>query len=242
LERFRPQIGYFFRAMTYEHQDRLHKILEVLREAPTRNLVADVGCFDGSWSVLFRDLGGAVTVEGFDVVDEALVEARSKGIKAYRWDFNAETCPAEDDRYDVVIAGEVVEHVFDTDTFMGELYRILRPEGVLILSTPNLNYWWNRMLVMLGKMPYFHPGVSQLVQSDPRVFRDHIRMGNVAEWRALLTACGFRVEKTLPTIRRLPGRGLRTRILSGIERTLSRFPTLSSSVIYVARVPRDKES
>ena len=39
---------------------------------------------------------------------------------------------------DLVIALEIIEHLFDTDFFLNEIHRILKPEGLLILSTPNL--------------------------------------------------------------------------------------------------------
>lgn len=44
--------------------------------------------------------------------------------------------------FDVVLCSEVIEHVLDTDRFVGELARVLAPNGRLLLTTPNWISWW----------------------------------------------------------------------------------------------------
>ncbi|HYZ93734.1 MAG TPA: methyltransferase domain-containing protein [Actinomycetota bacterium] len=57
--------------------------------------------------------------------------------------------------FDVVFCGEVIEHVFSPDAMLSDLKILLRPGGVLILSTPNLGYWVNRLLLLVGISPLF---------------------------------------------------------------------------------------
>lgn len=45
--------------------------------------------------------------------------------------------PIKDNSYDSVLAGEVIEHVLDLESFFKEIWRVLKKDGLLILSTPN---------------------------------------------------------------------------------------------------------
>jgi len=47
--------------------------------------------------------------------------------------------PVENERYDVIIASEIIEHVLDTDFFIEELKRILKPNERIIIATPNIH-------------------------------------------------------------------------------------------------------
>lgn len=63
--------------------------------------------------------------------------------------------PFDDDLFDVVYAGEVIEHILDTGKFLKEITRVLKKNGLLIITTPNLSFWLNRILVLCGYQPYF---------------------------------------------------------------------------------------
>ncbi len=52
---------------------------------------------------------------------------------------NSSLIPSE--KYDSVTAGEVIEHVFNIDQFIKEIHRVLKPNGLFILSTPNPHYF-----------------------------------------------------------------------------------------------------
>jgi SAM-dependent methyltransferase len=56
---------------------------------------------------------------------------------------------------DLVIALEIIEHLYDTDFFMSEIHRILKPGGLLILSTPNLASLGNRLKLLFGGYPHY---------------------------------------------------------------------------------------
>ena len=48
--------------------------------------------------------------------------------------------PFADDTFDVVTSFETLEHLHERGAFIAELYRVVRPNGMLLLSTPNANY------------------------------------------------------------------------------------------------------
>jgi methionine biosynthesis protein MetW len=55
--------------------------------------------------------------------------------------------------FDVVFAGEIIEHLLDTKKFLNEINRVLKPNGILILTTPNLAHLPDRIRFLTGKNP-----------------------------------------------------------------------------------------
>lgn len=55
--------------------------------------------------------------------------------------YDGRTLPYEDATFDLIISLHVVEHVQDAEVYMRELFRVLRPGGVLFLELPNRHYW-----------------------------------------------------------------------------------------------------
>lgn len=100
---------------------------------------ADVGCGGGLASEPLARLGCAVT--GFDAADESLGVARTHAAQAgLEIDYRAETAEeaaARRARFDVVVALEIVEHVADVPAFLAALSALLKPGGLLVMSTLN---------------------------------------------------------------------------------------------------------
>ena len=68
-------------------------------------------------------------------------------------DLNRDELPWPENTFDCVVCCEVIEHIVDTDRLLSELKRVLKPGGVLVLSTPNLASALNRVFVLLGWQP-----------------------------------------------------------------------------------------
>lgn len=111
----------------------------------------DIGCSTGEWALYWKNRGW--TVSGVDVNPVAVTAAAQKGVAARCCDLNAAPLPYPDATFDLVFAGEVIEHLVDTDFFLQELARCLKPGGHVLLTTPNLASWENRLRLLLGKYP-----------------------------------------------------------------------------------------
>ena len=132
--------------------------------------VLDLGCRYGA---LTRAYAAGNEVVGVDVDRDALEQAAALGIDT-RWADVEEPLPFEDDSFDVVVAGELLEHMREPGAVVAEALRILRPEGRLVGSVPNFYRLKNRLQFVLGRTPDFF--------DDPT----HLHFFSPAELRALL--------------------------------------------------------
>jgi SAM-dependent methyltransferase len=117
-----------------EHQSRYHFAADFVRGRE----VADFGCGTGYGSQILRDRGARRMV-GIDCAPEAIRYARARfGGPGVDFLVADSLCtPFGPERFDVVVCFEVIEHVRDYRRFLREVRRTLRPEGLLLLSTPN---------------------------------------------------------------------------------------------------------
>jgi 2-polyprenyl-6-hydroxyphenyl methylase/3-demethylubiquinone-9 3-methyltransferase len=99
--------------------------------------VLDVGCGGGLLAEPLARLGGEVTA--IDMADEGLKVARkhsaAMGLKIRYLLSSVEDLARKPQRFDVITALEVVEHVADVDSFLRSLSVLLKPNGILIIST-----------------------------------------------------------------------------------------------------------
>jgi len=81
------------------------------------------------------------------------------GFEAIKIDLNKDPLPLPSESIDLVTAFEIIEHLYNKDHILEEAYRVLKPGGILVLTTPNLAAWLSRILLLIGKPP-FHYDVS----------------------------------------------------------------------------------
>jgi 2-polyprenyl-3-methyl-5-hydroxy-6-metoxy-1,4-benzoquinol methylase len=141
----------------------------------------DLGCGEGHFAAAAAAAAGAEVLAA-DVAEEALRRARALHPELDLHLIDGEGgWELEDADFDVVWAGEVIEHVADTASWLSELRRVLRPGGRLLLSTP-----------LLGRRELLAAALSGTIfarRFEPR--SDHLRHYNAATLRALLADFGF---------------------------------------------------
>ena len=55
-------------------------------------------------------------------------------------DFEKDILPYKDEEFDIVMFAAVIEHLYSANLVLSEIYRILKPKGILIITTPNFTY------------------------------------------------------------------------------------------------------
>ncbi len=214
--------------VTFRSDPRIRQVLSLIRPFRGGRLL-DVGCTDGFLSAIFRE-EGFYTI-GVDASPSALEKAKSRCDETHVADLEKQSLPLPNTSVDLVFAGEVVEHVFRTEEFLEELARVTKSGGHLVLTTPNLACWLNRIGLLFGWQPFFSEvgtrpsnfGNPLRSTSDPA---GHIRLFTASSLRDLLERCGWKVLE-------FRGAGLMERPpVRWIDRGISRlFPPLASNLI-----------
>lgn len=135
---------------------------QLIPPSPSHQAVlVDVGCGGG---ILAAHVRGYVHV-GVDVSWSALRVAAAKGVAVLRGDAGALPVPAG--VADVVVAGEVLEHVAPLEPVVAEVSRVLRPGGAVVIDTINDTRLARVALVTLGE---HMPGGPPRGIHDPDLF------------------------------------------------------------------------
>ena len=163
----------------------------------------DLGCGDGRFAAALSALAGTVVAADVSGValERAALAAPGAQIAELR---DGEPLPFAGSAFDVVWAGETLEHVADVTGLLGEARRVLRPGGTLLVTTPNLA----RLRVAAEALA----GGPLERRLDPRA--DHLRFFTARTLAAVLGGAGFGDV----TVRRAGGLPLLRRSLRAIAR------------------------
>jgi len=162
-----PEENYWFR--------RHEVVYQRLADRCTGRDVLEAGCGEGYGADLIA--GEARRVIGLDYDESAVAHVRGRYPRVEMRHGNLAALPLPDGDVDVVVNFQVIEHLWDQGQFVAECRRVLRPSGVLLMSTPN------RIT--------FSPG------RDTPINPFHTRELNADELTELLTNGGFSVESML---------------------------------------------
>lgn len=179
-------------------------IMAALEENP-RAKVLDLGCGDGLLSLKLKNAIGCSEIYGGEIDQKAIAKAKQNGVKVSRINLNG-LFSFKSSFFDVVIANQVIEHVEDTDNFLSEIYRVLRPHGYVIISTENGSSWINIFAAIMGWQIFSLTNFSSkgLGIGNPLAFfrgekvkdlhMNHVRIYNYLGLKEQLELYGFNIE------------------------------------------------
>jgi 2-polyprenyl-3-methyl-5-hydroxy-6-metoxy-1,4-benzoquinol methylase len=157
-----------------------HAILLAMMECMPPGRVLDLGCSGGLLAERIRAQGHWVTG-----VDHAEVPGvRDRTDEFWCADLEAGLPPEVGTGYDVVIAGDVIEHLTRPGSALREMRRVLRPGGQLLLSVPNFAHWYPRARTALGLFGYDRRGILD---------ETHLHFFTRATLRRMVRSCGYDV-------------------------------------------------
>lgn len=233
----------------YERAEVVHEVVEAKRSKISYSLIADIaeksvnrkkgslldiGCGDGSFALRFKE---RYEISGVDISQCAVALANEAGIDARRIDISCEMLPFKNGYFDLVYMGDVIEHLLNPDFAIGEVFRVTRSKGFLVLSTPNLASWLNRLLLLSGMQPLFSEvsTVRHFGRHSQQNFIPvgHLRLFTYRALREFLTHYGFRIMR----LEGAPHEGLPV-FLKQSDKIISQIPSFASIIIVVAQKSR----
>lgn len=132
--------------------------------------VLDIGCYTAD---LLNVLPKDIDYYGVDGDKAALEIAKSRGAKVYEVDLEAQEIPLLDEKFDVVIATEVLEHLKDPQRLIKQILTLTKEGGIVLLSLPNECTIFHRIKVIFGLgidgtgfEPHYHLHFPTLKQND----------------------------------------------------------------------------
>jgi ubiquinone biosynthesis O-methyltransferase len=176
------------KGLTYSGSDPAHTIayleqplLDELGSLPGKSLL-DIGCGNGAVTASLAK-GGAQVV-GIDLSETGIALARQRNpdlewraLSVYE-DLRAQL--ARD--FEIVVSLEVVEHLFDPRLFVRRVFEVLKPGGLVVLSTPYHGYFKNLALAVTGRLDAHFTALWD---------GGHIKFFSRKTLRALLGEAGF---------------------------------------------------
>ena len=122
----------------YKARRRLVHELIVRYSEKDRPIILDVGCGTGA---LLKELSSYGDVHGVDPSPKAVSYCLSRGIIEVK-EGSVESIPHQNDKFDIVLALDILEHVEDDQAGVNEIYRVLKKGGIGIIFVPTFSFLW----------------------------------------------------------------------------------------------------
>lgn len=136
---------------------RFNALVGIIDNNLNNKLILDVGCAKGYFGKALIKKGARVV--GIDISKIVVKEAKKILTDAKIVDLNTDKLPFKNKEFDIVVASEIIEHLLSPVDVLKDLNRVLKVDGELIISTPNLLYWGNRVKFLKGEFAYTDDGV-----------------------------------------------------------------------------------
>lgn len=177
---------YIYRPSYYLNKADQERIKVVLKLIGHNKKVLDIACYDGYVGEKIKNNNNVVF--GVDASEGAVKESVKRGLIAKVSDIEM-GLPYKNHSFDLVFAGEIIEHIVDTDFFMEEIKRVLKKSGELVITTPNIASLDRRLMLLLNINPFLPASFDYPVNA----LSGHVRFFNNKLLKDFLRHKGFRI-------------------------------------------------
>jgi 2-polyprenyl-6-hydroxyphenyl methylase/3-demethylubiquinone-9 3-methyltransferase len=186
LHKFNPTRIAFIREKIINHFD-----IAKDEKKPFKNVnLLDIGCGGGLLSEPMAKLGANVT--GLDVVEKniktASTHAKNQGLKINYIHSTVEKISEKDEKFDVILNMEVIEHVSDVNLFINSCNKILSENGIMIFAS------LNRTLISYGLAII---GVEYILGWLPKGTHDWSKFITPDELKILFSSNGLKIDEII---------------------------------------------
>lgn len=175
---------------------RARIILENL-DLSGKEKILEIGCGRGFYLKTLINLWPNLMITGLDLNEKYLNIARqfvnNQKVKLIQGD--AISLPFANQSFGRIIATEILEHIPDDQKAISEMYRVLKPGGIAMITVPNKNYpfFWDPLNWLLERI--FNCHIPAHIWWLAGLWADHQRLYNKDDLKTKLTQAGFKIEE-----------------------------------------------
>lgn len=159
---------------------------------PLKNLdILEIGCGQGATIAAARARGLAKRIVGVEIDPKSAAVARSIADEVHEGDVEKIDLPFDAGAFDVLVAGEVLEHLVDPWAAMKKLAAFVKPGGRIYVGTPNVAHMSVLRMLIANRWDYADSG---------RMDFTHLRWFTPATLRELVDASGCRTTWVRPLV------------------------------------------
>lgn len=173
--------------------NRMHKTMELINFDNDLKIL-DVGCGDGAIGRLIKNK--KINLVGVDISKEAIKLSRNYYNQTKVFDIEEDNFPKKwENSYDYIICIEVLEHLFNPKEALLEMKKLLKQDGTLIVSFPNMAWWKYRLKLLRGEYP-----------EESRLYKmvEHLQNFTLKSFKKLIEETGYGIIDINPDYGRVP--------------------------------------
>lgn len=130
----------------------------IARQNQYNTKILDLGCDIGFLGQTLSRFSKKYEIHGVDIDKTNLKKAEKYYYKTYNFDLNLEKWPIND-KYEIVVLADTMEHLNNPQLAINNSVKILKKRGTLIISVPNIVFWWSRAQILIGRFPKDNRGI-----------------------------------------------------------------------------------
>jgi SAM-dependent methyltransferase len=230
-------VGIEYKGLVKKHTSYLYTKIGKLLDLKENPKILDIACGIGESGIVLKKKMSA-DVYGIDLSESAVKISKRKGVKAVVADID-KRWPHKNSFFDLVLSSQTIEHLYNPDNLILESRRVLKKNGVLVVVTPNLACWINRVIFIFGYQPFFTE-VSTVDKtlgldftrrlSSNREPVGHLRVFSLRALKDMLKFYDFSIIKSMGLeVDFLP------KYMKIFDKFFSCFPSLATNVVVVAK-------
>ncbi|MGB4800577.1 MAG: glycosyltransferase [Candidatus Saccharimonadales bacterium] len=168
-----------------------NKILSYIKP---KTVVLDVGCSSGNFGErLIREKKCVVDGIELDKADYEIAKGKLRHV--YNLNIESDDLSGLADKYDYVYFGDVIEHLYTPEQSLRRVQQLLKPDGELLFSIPNMAHTLVRLMLLKGDFKYGETGLLD---------KTHLHFYTIKEVERVFSASGYRIIRFDPVLKDLP--------------------------------------
>ena len=158
---------------------------KILKHIKPKEVILDIGCSDGALGKKIKELYGN-KVFGIELYKKAADIAKKRLDKVVVGDIERIQIPFPKEYFDSVIFADVIEHTAEPEKVLQKVKPLLKKNGRILVSIPNIANIFVRLKLLFGKFNYEEWGILD---------RNHLRFFTLDSTKELIEGNGFKIEK-----------------------------------------------